>query len=274
MKQKLIPVISIIMGVLAFLLTNQFIQKKRAEYDRLIKNFYEKTELVDVLAASKDLPKGTKLQRGDMTTTQVPKRSMPDLCITDRDVKQAFARKTLRELRQGEMILWSDLEGGDPSSQGLAPTVQEKLRAISLNISGAAGVSGMVRPNDRVDVLGTFSFPSKTVTGEMETVTLTVLQDVTILATGQQLAKDSAASRGERNSTGYNSVTVEVTPREAELLVFAQQMRGSLSLSLRNPGDQSYESELPSVNFGRLESSLPELNRFRQQNIRHKKATQ
>lgn len=274
MKQKLIPVISIVMGVLAFLLTNQFIQKKRAEYDKLIKNFYEKTELVQVLAAAKDLPRGTKLQRGDMATTQVPKRNMPDLCITERDVKQAFTRKTLRELREGEMILWSDLEGGDPSSQGLAPTVQEKLRAISLNISGAAGVSGMLRPNDRVDVLGTFSFPSKTVQGEMETVTLTVLQDVTVLATGQQLAKDAAASRVQRGSTGYNSVTVEVTPREAELLVFAQQLRGSLSLSLRNPNDQSFESELPSVNFEKLETSLPELNRFRQQNIRHKKATQ
>ncbi len=272
MKQKLIPVISIIVGVLAFLLTSQFIQKKRNEYQKLINDFYAKTELVQVLAAKKDLPRGTKLQRTDMTTTQTPKRNMPELCITATDVRQAYARKTLRELRKGEMILWSDLEGGDPSSQGLAPAVQEKLRAISLNISGAAGVSGMVRPNDRVDVLGTFSFPSKTVPGEMETVTLTVLQDVTILATGQQMAKDVASSRSRRGNTGYSTVTVEVTPREAELLVFAQQMQGSLALSLRNPSDQSYESSLPSVNFEKLETSLPELNRFRQQYIRHKKA--
>jgi len=272
MKQKLIPIISIIVGVLAFLLTSQFIQKKREEYDKLIKNFYAKTELVQVLAARSDLPRGTKLQREDMATTDIPKRSMPELCITSADVKLAMSRKTMRELRRGEMILWSDLEGGDPSSQGLAPSVQEKLRAISLNISGAAGVSGMVRPNDRVDVLGTFSFPSKSIPGEMETVTLTVLQDVTVLATGQEMAKDIAASRSRRSNTGYSTVTVEVTPREAELLVFAQQLQGSLTLSLRNPSDQSYESSLPSVNFEKLEDSLPELNKFRQQNIRHKKA--
>ncbi len=272
MKQKLIPIISIVVGVLAFLLTRQYILGRRAELDRLIKDYKSRIRTVEVVAAKKDLPRGTSLQPSDLTLVDIPKINMPARAITREDGKLMLRRKTIFEIKANQMVLWSDIQGGDPSSQGLAPSVQEKLRAISLNISGAAGVSGMVRPNDRVDVLGTFNFPSKTIPGEMETVTLTVLQDVTILATGQTMAKDLATSRSKRGSSGYSTVTVEVTPREAELLVFAQQMNGTMTLALRNPTDQSFESALPSVNFQKLESSLPELNRYRQQNIRHKKA--
>jgi Flp pilus assembly protein CpaB len=65
-------------------------------------------------------------------------------------------------------------------------------------------------------------------------------------------------------------VTVAVTPREAELLVFVENMRGHLTLSLRNPEDISFEKNLPEVNFDRVEAALPELNAYRQQIIRNK----
>jgi pilus assembly protein CpaB len=272
MKQKLIPIISIIVGILAFMLTRQYIVGKEAVLKKMIASYEARTRQVKVVAAAKDLPRGTSLQSKDLKLVDIPKANMPERSITPDEAKAMLRRKTIFEIKANQMILWSDVEGGDPGSRGLAPAVQEKLRAISLNISGAAGVSGMVRPNDRVDVLGTFNLPSKVVPGEMETVTLTVLQDVTVLATGQQMAKDIVASRSKRASSGYSTITVEVTPREAELLVFAQQMNGSLALALRNPSDQSYESSLPSINFQKMESSLPELNRFRQQSIRHKKA--
>ena len=66
-------------------------------------------------------------------------------------------------------------------------------------------------------------------------------------------------------------VTFEVTSREAELLVFTETMKGRLTLVLRNPEDMSYEKTIPSVDFQRLEKSLPELNEYRQRTIRHKR---
>ncbi len=272
MKQKIVPIISIVVGILAFMLTRQYIVGKEAVLKKREAAFNARTRMVKVAAASKDLPRGTTLRAGDLIMVPIPKANMPERAVTRDEAHTMFRRKTIFEIKANQMILWSDIQGGDPASRGLAPAVREKLRAISLNISGAAGVSGMVLPNDRVDVLGTFNLPSKDVPGEIETVTLTVLQDVTILATGQQMAKDIAASRGKRGSKGYSTVTVEVTPREAELLVFAQQMNGALALALRNPSDQTYESSLPSINFQQMEASLPELNKFRQQSIRHKKA--
>ena len=130
----------------------------------------------------------------------------------------------------------------------------------------------MVRPSDRIDVLGTFSFPSKTQPEVMESVTLTVLQDVTVLATGQTTARQLQGSRNARAAAGasYSTVTLEVSAEEAELLVFAQQMRGSLTLTLRNPGDVTWKRDLPSVNFDHIQNALPEINLRRQRDIRHK----
>ena len=149
--------------------------------------------------------------------------------------------------------------------------IQPGLRAVSIAVSGANSVSGMVEPNDRVDVLGTYSFPSKTSAGEMETVTLTLLQDVTVLATGQNLAKQEfMRNRNAMRSTSYSTVTLEVKPREAEFLVFAQQAQGRLTLVLRNSADSTYETTLPEINFKYLETKLPEMNLERQQKIRRK----
>jgi Flp pilus assembly protein CpaB len=119
--------------------------------------------------------------------------------------------------------------------------------------------------------MGSFSFPSRKNPQQMEWVTLTVLQDVTVLATGQTLGKQvGEGNERSRPSAGYSTITVEVTPREAELLVFVENIRGHLTLSLRNPSDVSFERDLPEINFDMLEKELPELNTFRQQKIRHK----
>lgn len=271
MKQKIIPIISVIIGIIAFLLTQQYIRSKEAELDALVEEFKRKTAPVLVVAAKTALPRGSTIAMDDLKPVQIGQALKPERAI---DWKERFTlekKKTEYEIDAGNMILWSDIEGGDPSAPSLAPMIKPGMRAISLNISGAAGVSGMIEPADRVDVLGTFTMSSKAVAGEMETVTLTVLQDVTVLATGQTLAKDRFyhARRG-RQSGGYSTVTLEVTAREAEVLVFAQQMRGSLALSLRNPSDQSFERNLPDVNFQHIEKNLPDLNLFRQQTIRHK----
>lgn len=126
----------------------------------------------------------------------------------------------------------------------------------------------MVRPNDSVDVLGSFVLPAAGAAGktdELEMVTLTVLQNVTILAIGS----DTQRTFSERkNNSGYGTVTLQVTPREAEVLVFAQQMKGKLFLTLRNPADIYFEPELERVDFNQIERELKSLNQYRQEKIR------
>ena len=140
------------------------------------------------------------------------------------------------------------------------------MRAVSINCSGAASVSGMVKPNDHVDVIGTYAFPGadgKVRPSDIET--RTILQNVLVLATGQTTAKNH---RDEGDfDRGYATVTLEVSPREAELLVFSEQMKGRLVLTLRSRNDTSYEKELPKVDFEKVKSELEALNVERQRKM-------
>jgi Flp pilus assembly protein CpaB len=86
-----------------------------------------------------------------------------------------------------------------------------------------------------------------------------------VLATGKETAKSAIARSDAFGAGTYSTVTLEVTPREAEMLAFAEQIRGRLSLSLRNRSDVSYEKELPKVDFEKIRSTIEELNLRRQQ---------
>jgi pilus assembly protein CpaB len=264
MKQQAVLIVAIVVGIAAFFLTNKYLRDER---DKL----YAGAEKVKVLAAARDLPAGTVLKFEDLGAKSVYKSAVGENVYRPEHVDVIQGKRLNYGLKKGEPVwgAYVDVPGG--GRYGLAPAIQSGLRAISVSVAGFASVSGLVQPNDRVDILGTFSFPSKTQPGENETVTLTVLQDVTVLATGTRMGKQDFMGRESGSGSGsYSTVTLEVTPREAELLVFAQQVKGQLVLSLRNPEDASYVKDMPEVDFKHLETKLPEFNAFRQKNIRDK----
>ena len=271
MKQKIVPVVSVVVGIIAFLMTSQYLRSRLADIEEERREMYKGAAKIRVMAARQNIPAGTAIKADDLGTIQVFESAVRGHAVSPEQAELLFGRKAKFTIKALEPIFWSDIEGGADTGLGLAPLIKPTMRAISLSIGGASAVSGLVQPNDRVDVLGTFSMPSKTAPGEMEAVTLTVLQDVTVLATGQMLAKQQLYTAGRSRSSGYSTITLEVTPREAELLVFAEQVKGRLTLSLRNPSDTSYESDLPEIDFEHLENKLPELNMYRQNEIRHKR---
>lgn len=272
MKEKLIPLFSIAIGFVAFVLTLQYWRAKGEEIAREREAIRKATEEVSVVVAGREIPQGAKISSNDLRRDTIARPRVPRDAVQIPDAAKIIGKKTLFQISRGDPIAWSSIEGGSPDVAGLAPMITTRMRAISIPVSGPAAVSSMIRPSDRVDVLGTFSFPSKKAPGEMETATLTILQDVTVMATGQQTANQLAGRSPQARIGGasYNTVTVEVTPKEAELLVFAQQAKGQLFLSLRNPSDASFEPDLPAVDFDHLQHKLQEYNTFRQNEIRRK----
>lgn len=268
MNQKLIPLISIAAGILAFSLTFKYLSDKDKEVQRIKDDISRRNHMISVVAAETDLPSDTTLQINNIGSIMVIESTAPDQVVREEEFKLILGKKTLFQIKKGKPIQWSDIKGGEMVGRGLSSMVKAEWRAVSIAVSGAASVSGMVEPNDHVDVLGTFSLPSKNGGAEMETVTMTVLQNVTILATGQDLPRSYAMRRAGGRNANYSTVTLEVSPREAELLVFAQQMQGRLSLALRNPADVGTEKVLPEVNFEALKAELPELNQKRQDKLR------
>ena len=271
MKQKVLLIASVVIGLLAAILTRSYLNAKDREVLRMKEDFNRKNKRIEVIAVKKALATGTVLSMDDIGSISVVEASVKGHVVKVEDHLALIGKKTIRPLQESAPVFWSDIEGGEPGSRGLAGDIKQHMRAVSVNVNGSAAVSGMVKPNDHVDVLGTFSFPSKAVQGEMELVTLTIMQDVLVLATGKETAKSQLLG-DNRASSAYNSITLEVTPREAEMLAFSEQIKGRLSLSLRNPDDVYFEKTMPRVNFEMIQSEIESLNTFRQQQLLRKHA--
>ncbi len=268
--QLMILVVSVIAGLLAFWLTARYISSKMDEVEELKRAIYADAEQIPVVVAYRDLPAGTVLRSEDLARKSVFRGAVTENTVLPEYVDMVLGKALRYMIRSREPLLWNYIDMPYQPGRGLAPRISPGLRALSISVSSPSSVSGLVQPSDRVDVLGTFTFPSKTRPGEIETLTLTMLQDVTILATGQQMARTHGVHEVRTHGSGYNTVTLEITPREAEMLVFSQTMRGDLTLTLRNPDDMGFERDLPKINFEHIEQHLEDLNLYRQRAIRHK----
>ncbi len=263
MKQKWVLIIAILAGLSAFWLTGHYLQKEKNK-------IMAASHQIMVVVAANDLPAGSVLKNTDLAKNLVFQSAVGDRAVLPEAVREIIGKKLRYTIRRGDPLQWSDVDVLRPGEVGLAEMINPNMRAVSISVDAVSSVSGMIKPNDRVDILGTFSFPTADSAGGTETVTLTILQDVTVLATGQMLARSAAATKSGFTPTSYSTLTFEVTPREAELMIFAQSIKGRLHLTLRNPEDVSFVTDLPSINFEHLHQKLPELNLFRQRHIRHK----
>ncbi len=268
MKRQLVLVISLVCGLIAALLTRTYLTVKENEIRAEKELLKKKYGTIEVLAFARDVPSGAVLSAADLGKKTVPAIGMRGQALTKDDLNIVIGRKTVIGHKELDVLFWSDIEGGNPHDKGLSADVKRQMRAMSINVNGAASVSGMVKPNDHVDVIGTFNFPDDE--GKIkrgDPVTCTILQNVLVLATGRDTAKTQSREFGAAGGSGYSTVTLEVTPREAEMLAFAEQIKGRLVLTLRNRNDTSSEKELPQVDYLKIRQEMEELNLKRQQKL-------
>lgn len=194
--------------------------------------------VTEILVASRDLAAGAVIQADDLRYETWPLTAVtPRLVVRhgSEDAKAGFVGQMARRaVAEGEPVtlqitLRSDAMGA------LAAMLTPGMRAVSIAITNTSAVSGFVTPGDRVDVvLGTDM--QRINEGERQTggagimmrfAAETVLSDVRVLAIDQQVARgrDGAAIQGK-------TATIEVTPKQAELLTTAG-MLGTLQLVLR-----------------------------------------
>jgi pilus assembly protein CpaB len=129
---------------------------------------------------------------------------------------------------------------------GLSRQVSIGKRAIAIQISERQAVSKLIKPGDRVDILAPIDISNGR--KDMQR-TSTILQDVLVLSTGKSMTnaipiygvktpreiKKMNAQVYDR----YDTVTIELTPYEAQKLVFLTYWTGAKPwLSLRNNNDK------------------------------------
>lgn len=84
--------------------------------------------------------------------------------------------------------------------------------------------------------------------------TQTILQNISVLGVGQRFGILRSSLEGPGQYT-YSTVSVKVTPDQAELLIFAQELGGRLTLTLRNPEDNTWV-DLKRLNLADFEEKV------------------
>ena len=236
MAKKKLLIAAVMVGLFAAALLYLYASQLEKEKEELVR------DQVEVVKAARNIPAGTPLAKDKITTEQVPQRFLPPNPLLENDLNIYLGTPLAVNVEEGAMILTSDFSVQEVS-RTLSSKIPPEERAMSVAVDAISGVSGLLRPGDRVDILGTFPIGTKdqVVTNEkgedgVGYVTMTMLQNVTLLATGQELSDVTSSENQQGRGNSYATVTVSVTVDEAELLTIAQT-RGKMTLLLRNRED-------------------------------------
>lgn len=225
-KGKTPLIVAVVLGIAAVLVAWRAIRMRELEVTR-------GWRLKDVIVAATDIQPGSFLSNDSVAVEKMPAKFVYDSVLRPSDMEVALGREVIVPIKQGEPIHWYQLQG-IRALERLSKAVRKRGRAIAMDVNERSAVGMWVRPNDHVDVLGTFRDP-----GSNQVVAVTLLQNVIVLATGQRTATSQTTSR---TGSDYGTVTLLVLPEEAEILVLAQEL-GTLYLSLRNAEDISIFEE-------------------------------
>lgn len=181
-------------------------------------------ETVRVAVAARDLDMGTVLESAHVKLVPWPSERVPPGYAAR--AEEVIGHGLIQPVAANEPLLRGKLarkeEGG-----GLPIVIPEGKRAVSVKVDEVIGVAGFVRAGTRVDVLVTLG----TMGRSEEAATRLVLQNVQVLASGQQYRRDP---EGDPETTTV--ITLLVDPEQAEKLTLAST-EGQIQLALRNTLD-------------------------------------
>lgn len=186
----------------------------------------EPVDLTEVVVAVDTIPEHVKITEEMLATASIPTEAVHPEAVLQID--KIIGGVTNSEIVKGEQVLSSRV-ATDSSSSSLSYSVPENMRAITLPMTEVSGVGGYIEPGDRIDILVSYTDveinPMK--------VVYTQLQNIEVLAEGPS----SVVTEDQQNGVA-TSITVMVTPAQAEVLAFAN-INGTFQFTLRNPVDNA-----------------------------------
>lgn len=238
-------------GFAVYVAQNRFAayQSERAQLQQALQQA-SAVELTQIWVAARPLAYGQRIGENDVQLIDWPKSSVPEGAFVGEETAPYEAesesqRAVLRAMEQNEPILAVKVSAPGEDA-GVTSRLGKGMRAFAIRVDVASGVSGFLRPGDRVDVYWT---GRRDGAGE---VTRLILSGLNLIAV------DQTADSDRSSPTVARTVTVEVSPQAAGVLAQAQST-GNLTLSLLGVGDQA-ETGLVEIDQNQLlgiEASSP-----------------
>jgi len=192
-----------------------------------------KSNFNDVVVAKVDIPVGSRIIAEQLTVAQFPADVTPEGAISTID-DQVVGRVVVTSISPRDPVTELKLAPVGAAG-GLSSIIPEGYRAMTVAVNDVVGVSGFIMPGALVDIVVVITPPKGS--GNEEMISKIVLQNIKVLANGQNIDRPQNARETER---AIKAVTLQVTPEQAEKLALAST-EGKLQLVMRNSIDQADE---------------------------------
>lgn len=199
-------------------------------------------QMMQVVVANRDLPVGSKVDSSTMAVRKVPAEYVNSDVITPNRFDTIQGALLVKPLGHGKMLSEEYIDLNLPKN--FSDTIKLGHRAVTIQVGEINSISGLIRPGNYIDLYarlqaGSLPALAKSDTGEL---VVPVLEDVFVLATDHRSARPNEDEfknlKAEDQRRGYDTLTLEVTPKDAALISLAES-RGSLVATLRNTKDTS-----------------------------------
>jgi pilus assembly protein CpaB len=181
-----------------------------------------------VLVAAKAIPARATVTADMLTTAQRPSSAVdPDAFVVPASAVGAVAAN---DIPSGSQLTASKLLRA--ASAGFPARVGPGMRAVAIPVDRVKGVSNLIKPGDRVDVIAVTSPRT-----EQAPKAMTIIRGAKVLSIGQTVDPTSTATPApESGQYGTATATLEVSPKQADLLALAD-INATLRLALRPPNE-------------------------------------
>lgn len=218
-KTWLVFAVAIGIGLMAALAARSYLSGRVADLEARARG-----KNVNVVVAKSDLPKGAPLTSSSVAVRPVPADFAHSSAVLPDQFDRIEGQALAYNVKAGEMIMWNLIEQKRPPT--FSARVENGRRAITVPVDEINSISGLLEPGDLIDLMVTLERKG-------HKTTLTLLQSVRILATGQRAMDDPKS--GERKT--YSTVTLDADPEQAQAVVAARDA-GRITALLRNPQDR------------------------------------
>lgn len=219
-RTVLVVGIAVLLGVGASVIAISYLNQRVADIEARGRG-----EMRSVVVALQDLKKGERVTNRTVGVRKVPVEWTHSGAITPEQFARADNAVLAYPAMKGEPVVWAQLENARDAA--FSTRLASGRRAVTVPVDEISSVSGMVEPNDRIDIVVSINRDNRN-------YTFTLLQGVTVLATGSQISPGEKEPDGRART--FTTITLDTTPEDAKRVIAAREI-GRVTALLRAPND-------------------------------------
>lgn len=223
-KRILNLVIGLGLGIIAIVVLHGHMQKR----EQLIQELIAKGRVIELIVAQADIPREATITQEMVTIERTTSKSFQPGDLTS--LESAIGKIAIVDILAGQHIN-SNMIRSLGAIKFLSQAIPKGMRAITIPVDKISAIEGLLKPDDRVDIVAVFNLPLEK--DNYITVVENIFQGVKVLAVDRNISSF-------RMSEKADTVTLALRPEDVKLLTYILE-NSKVRLVLRPPLDDSSE---------------------------------